>query len=141
MDELGALRLSAAIIAQAADDMKSVYKKTMCLHNECFKGGVCDTGKLIDYLTELKRKGRFVYDLPFENQDDVTAVGFFKDNNNWGRMMLDISDIEELPKGIKDMVILLDDTSKRCVKCIEKYKRIATKNMRTEELNDECLYT
>lgn len=135
MDDVGARRLAAAIISQAANDMESVYEKTMCLHNKCFKDGVCDRRKLVDYLVKSKRKGRA---LPFENQDDYTAVDFFKENNAWGRLMLDISDIDELPKKVKDMVAMLDDTGRRCAGCIKKYEKIATKRIKTEEFENGC---
>jgi len=136
MDESGAKRLSAAIITQAFDDMKEVYGKTLRLHKECFKNRVCDTKKLTDYLVRLRGGNGQARNLPFENQDDITAVNFFKDNNKWGRTMLDMFDIAELPADIKDMVVLLDDTSKRCVKCVGKFKKIATKKARTTgELN------
>lgn len=141
MDDDGARRLSAAIIIQAAEDMEKVYSKTMELHKACFKGGICDSRKLTDYLVGLKKDSLASWGkcLPFEDQDDITAVNFFKDNNEWGRTMLDMADIEGLPDVVEEMIILLEDTVKRCVPCIEKFKKIAAKRIKTEEFDAECL--
>jgi len=133
MDAVAAKRLSAAIIIKAADDMKIVHEKTMILHSNCFKGGVCNTRELIGYLVALKKRDREI-DLPFESQYDSTAIEFFKDNNKWGRTLLDLSDIDELPEKIKGMTAVLDDASKRCGGCITKYKGVATRRVRTESL-------
>jgi len=143
MDDDGARRLSAAIIIQAAEDMKAVHDKTIKLHKACcyLNGAICSSRKLTDYLVDLKKDGLSSWGkcLPFENQDDITAVTFFKADNSWGRTMLDLADMEELPVRLEEMIILLDDTAKRCVPCIEKFKKIAIKRIKTEEFEAECI--
>jgi hypothetical protein len=130
----GARRLSAAIIVQAAEDLSVVYKKTMRLHKECYRGGKCNYGRLIDYLVNLKQKQR-ISSLPFEVPDGLTAIRFFRDDYDWGQTLLALSGIDALPATVKDMVTLLDDAHKRCAKCIDKYKPFATKRIKTAELN------
>ena len=135
IDNEGARRLASEISLRAVDDLNTTYRKTMRLHKVCCKGGVCNTEKLTDYLVGIMgmdEKNRYRY-LPFGEDYEQSALAYFSEKNAWGASLLELAGVSYLPAEFREKVDTLKFIYKKCVPCIAKYRRVATrrlKNMR-----------
>lgn len=132
MDNDGAKRLASAVVLQAALDLDSAHKKAIRLHKACcHKGGECNTKNLIDYLAKLKKKNQYS-SLPFEEDYEKSAVRFFTKDDGWRKTLFDLCEIRCLPAEFRDKAIMLECAYRKCIPCIAKCKRYATRRLKNE---------
>lgn len=132
MENEGVRRLASAISLRAVYDLNVTYKKAMRLLKACCKGGECNTEKLTDYLVGMDEKKRYRY-LPFGEDYEQSALAYFSEKNAWGASLLELAGVSYLPAEFREKVDMLRFVHKKCLPCIAKYRRVATrrlKNMR-----------
>ena len=131
MDKDGAKRLASAIVLQAVLDLDKAHKKTMRLHKACRKCGECSTEFLTNYLVKLKKRDQY-NSLPFEEDYEKSAVRFFTKDDRWRKTLFDLCEIRCLPAEFRDKTIMLECAYGKCMPCIAKYKKYATRRIKNE---------
>lgn len=126
MNEAGAKTLAAAIVRQAFEDLDDLYNRVMMVRAGCRK-----SGGIYKYL--LKRQmqvlqGKRVKRLPFDSQDDMTVVLFFR--SRWGSTVMSGFDlaVDRLPREIEDKLTTVESYMQYCRHCVHRYKPAAAKN-------------
>jgi len=133
MDDFGVRNIAAAVIKQAVEDLDVLYLKINKIHEHCQGGHEALTNHL------MKRCGRGLYVnskmsfIPFNNPEDYNLIKFFKPDHEWGRILFDAVDIEELPKEMRDKIHYIKQYAKYCIKCVEFRKRTAIKRVKTNK--------
>lgn len=132
MDSEGAKRLASAISIQAVTDVNATYEKAMRLHKTCYKGGLCDTKKLTDYLVMLSEKKQYAA-LPFSEEHEYSALAYFSDKNTWGASLLEMAGVSRLPDEFCEKIEALRLVYKKCLPCIAKYRRVAGRHLKSKQ--------
>ncbi len=135
MNDDGTKRLLAAVIVQAAADLKK-------LDDDITKArAACDKGELPAHLYRLAKydsngkKRKEPVRPSIGGADAITAAVFFHPDNTWGQTILNGCDIHVLPQALRDILEKANSFALHCSYCVGREARRVMRSIQDEELS------